>query len=87
MSTRTIVRASLVCPRCHSHDVSRSRTRGFLERAARVFGLRPFRCMDCYDRFFSFGSVARRDPQPSEPDGLHPETAPPRGESAKLRRV
>jgi hypothetical protein len=61
MSTESNTRHLLACPHCRSTDVTRSRTRGFLERAARVFGLRPFRCRDCYDRFFSFGDPLRRE--------------------------
>lgn len=60
MSTQSIVPVSLACPRCRGSDVSRSRTRGFIERLARFLGLRAFRCMTCYERFFSFADTGRQ---------------------------
>jgi hypothetical protein len=81
-------RDSLACPRCHSHDVARSRTRGFLERGARIFGLRPFRCMACYGRFFSLGGRIRRDAEDSHSGGGDADgSLGPRGKSANLRHV
>jgi hypothetical protein len=70
MSTESITRSYLACPHCQRHDVARSRTRGILERLARLFGLKAFRCRDCYERFFSFGGRLRRDARPPH-DSAH----------------
>jgi hypothetical protein len=41
------------CPRCAGSEVTRSRTRNFVERMLKhVIGLVPFRCLDCDRRFF-----------------------------------
>ena len=43
------------CPRCKTSDVRPSRTRTFLERIILLlFFLRPFRCNECYRRFYGF---------------------------------
>lgn len=41
------------CPACKSNDVTRSRTRSFIERILKYL-LRtvPYRCADCSHRFF-----------------------------------
>ncbi len=45
--------ADLKCPFCGSGRVRRSRPRSFVDRLAlRVHWRRPFRCMDCYQRFY-----------------------------------
>jgi hypothetical protein len=42
-------------PQCRSIETSRSRRRGTVERyLLRVIGLRPFRCLNCDVRFYSF---------------------------------
>lgn len=40
------------CPCCGSPDVRRSRTQGFAEVPKMVFGVYPFRCLACSERFF-----------------------------------
>jgi DNA-directed RNA polymerase subunit RPC12/RpoP len=43
------------CPRCDSQSIARSRIRGmFGQMARRMFGLRPYRCLDCWHRFMGF---------------------------------
>ena len=39
-------------PKCGSEEVTRSRRRHMGERIASLFGIKPFRCSDCYTRFF-----------------------------------
>jgi hypothetical protein len=43
-----------VCPRCGSHDTTRSH-RGFLERLLGLLWLLPYRCRACRERFWRFG--------------------------------
>ncbi len=46
--------ADLRCPFCGSRRIRKSRRRAFLERiSSRFLSRRPFRCMDCYERFYS----------------------------------
>ena len=46
--------ADLTCPFCGSRRIRRSHRRAFLERvSSRFLRRRPFRCMDCYERFYS----------------------------------
>jgi len=41
------------CPECHSEQIRRSKRRGIIERdLLSVVGIKPFRCVDCYHRFF-----------------------------------
>ena len=41
------------CPRCHSEQIRRSKRRGLVELGLlSIIGLKPFRCVDCYHRFF-----------------------------------
>ena len=44
----------LTCPFCGSRRIRRSHRRAFLEHiSSRFLRRRPFRCMDCYERFYS----------------------------------
>jgi hypothetical protein len=43
------------CPKCRADYLTRSRTRGRLERLLRLSGVQPFRCLACYNRFFALG--------------------------------
>ncbi len=46
--------ADLRCPFCGSKRIRRSHRRAFLEHiSSRFLRRRPFRCMDCYERFYS----------------------------------
>jgi uncharacterized protein YlaI len=47
--------AARMCPHCHSPAVARSRVRGGLlgRTAGRLFGIRAYRCLDCWHRFFA----------------------------------
>jgi hypothetical protein len=46
------------CPQCRSIATSRSHRRGTVERfLLTVIGLRPFRCLNCDARFYSFGRL------------------------------
>jgi hypothetical protein len=45
----------LNCPQCRSIETSRSHRRGAVERyLLAVIGVRPFRCLNCDARFYSF---------------------------------
>lgn len=47
-------RASRECPKCESQSVARSRIRGWVGEATKqMFGLRPYRCLDCWHRFMA----------------------------------
>ena len=41
------------CPRCHSEQIRRSKRKGLVERGfLNAVGLKPFRYVDSYHRFF-----------------------------------
>lgn len=40
------------CPRCHSSEISHSRTKRIYDFLMQIVGLRPFRCMECRKRFY-----------------------------------
>ena len=41
------------CPRCQSLSVAHSRIRGAVgQMARRLLRVRPYRCLDCWHRFF-----------------------------------
>ncbi|MFN7135639.1 MAG: hypothetical protein ACK4N5_26440 [Myxococcales bacterium] len=50
------------CPRCHSWDVNRSRTRNVFERALALGTFAPRRCSACGWRGFRFGRTASESP-------------------------
>ena len=39
------------CPRCGWHNTRPSHTSNVIDRVVRVFGLRPYRCRSCGNRF------------------------------------
>ena len=41
-----------VCPKCGSGYAQRSHRRGWKDRAASWFGMRPYRCWQCHRRFY-----------------------------------
>lgn len=41
-----------LCPNCGSKEVCRSRRHGAVESLLHVLRIVPFRCEDCYKRFF-----------------------------------
>ena len=44
------------CPDCGSARIARSHQRGILERyVGPIFQVHPYRCRDCYTRFYSLG--------------------------------
>src|SRR5499426_418941 len=53
----------LVCLKCGSSDIRRSKRHGPLEWVLKRFFIVPWRCMFCYKRFFRphFGSFTRRE--------------------------
>ncbi len=57
--------ADLRCPSCGSRRIRKSRRRAFLERfSSRFLNRRPFRCMDCYERFYSPEQTDASRPRP-----------------------
>ena len=44
----------LNCPACGSANIRRSQRRNVFENALRSLRLRPWRCLDCQERFFRF---------------------------------
>lgn len=58
-----------LCPFCGSKRVRRSHPHAFVERVLLPFiRRRPFRCMDCYQRFYS--STRNDSPKPTDPRPL-----------------
>jgi DNA-directed RNA polymerase subunit RPC12/RpoP len=51
------------CPMCGWMDVRRSMPRGFLDRAVRIFGLVPYRCRSCGQRFYR---PQQESPEPTD---------------------
>ena len=52
------------CPECGSADVVRSRRHGLLESALKlVVRLRPYRCRECFHRFFGYVNAELRPHQ------------------------
>jgi hypothetical protein len=47
------------CPRCAGGAVARSRRRSVLERMTKLMNLGPYRCLDCYHRFFGCRRLVR----------------------------
>jgi len=44
----------LICPRCQQESSRRSRRRGSRDYLIGIFGLRPWRCRDCDNRFYAW---------------------------------
>ena len=44
----------MLCPTCHSSSTRRSQRRGFRDGFWSLFGLRPWRCRTCGERFFGW---------------------------------
>jgi hypothetical protein len=41
------------CPNCYSEQIRRSKRRGVIEQTLlTVVALKPYRCLDCYGRFY-----------------------------------
>lgn len=49
----------MICPNCKSQDVSRSHRRKGFERLISFFGIYPFRCFDCRNRFYRYSPNPR----------------------------
>jgi hypothetical protein len=63
-----------VCPRCGSSEVFYSRRRGFAEKWVLPLAmLRPFRCAECFQRYYRSAFIQAR--QPRERKGV--TTMPP----------
>lgn len=43
---------ALECDQCGGRQIRRARLVGFSERVRAIFGIYPFRCRDCQNRFF-----------------------------------
>jgi hypothetical protein len=52
-ATTSQSKASRVCPACHSRAVARSRRRAIYEQFASIIGVFPYRCRDCFHRFWA----------------------------------
>ena len=44
----------MICPRCQGESCRRSRRRGFSDIIFTIFGLRPWRCRGCEERFYAW---------------------------------
>lgn len=76
--------ADLTCPFCGSRRIRRSHRRAFLERiSARFLRRRPFRCMDCYERFYSPEQTDAPRPPMADP----PKSGPPRDQPVRETAV
>jgi hypothetical protein len=57
----------VVCPQCQSKAIRRSKRRGIFESfVLSLISIRPFRCTDCYHRFY--GLI-------SQPDSIQTKSA------------
>jgi transposase-like protein len=60
MWAMSILSRSSVCPNCASAATHRSRRKGYLEQILHtVFFVSPFRCADCYERYFRVRFLTR----------------------------
>jgi len=41
-----------MCPQCGSATVRRSHRHGLVDRILQIVRFRPYRCQECYNRFF-----------------------------------
>ena len=62
--------SAMGCPRCGSGDARRSRRRG-LERLLSLFGIWPYRCSACGERFHRLGTPS--DASHAASTGLSPD--------------
>jgi hypothetical protein len=74
---RTFVRGWLMpaCWCCGAHKVRKSKSDGFLDKAAGVILLRPFRCTGCRERFYAPLFMADRPSQKRAAKGTRPSRA------------
>jgi predicted RNA-binding Zn-ribbon protein involved in translation (DUF1610 family) len=68
MSTSGVGGIQHTCPHCGSATVRRSHRRGVVDRILQVVRFRPYRCQECYNRFF-------RIPRKDADDQIHDSTA------------
>jgi hypothetical protein len=52
MQASAVVRAEVRCPRCGRTAIRPARLRTLLDHIGLAVRLRPFRCRNCYTRFF-----------------------------------
>jgi predicted RNA-binding Zn-ribbon protein involved in translation (DUF1610 family) len=52
MSASGIGSIQHICPQCGSATVRRSHRRGVVDRILQMVRFRPYRCQECYNRFF-----------------------------------
>jgi hypothetical protein len=45
-----------ICPHCGSDIVRRSHRRGLVDRILQIVRIRPYRCQECYNRFFKLAA-------------------------------
>jgi len=78
--------ADLACPFCGSRRIRRSHRRAFLEHfSSRFLRRRPFRCMDCYERFYSPEQTDAPRPRASMADA--PKPGPPQNQPVPEREI
>ena len=68
MSTGGFGSVQHTCPHCGSATVRRSHRRGVVDRILQMVRFRPYRCQECYNRFF-------RIPRKDVADQIHDSTA------------
>jgi predicted RNA-binding Zn-ribbon protein involved in translation (DUF1610 family) len=52
MTTNSVTNVQLMCPQCGSATVRRSHRQGLVDRILQIVRFRPYRCQECYNRFF-----------------------------------
>jgi uncharacterized protein with PIN domain len=45
----------LICPNCDGKNIRRSHRKNLIEKTSSLFFFKPFRCVDCHHRFWSYG--------------------------------
>jgi hypothetical protein len=59
-----MVLTEYICPRCGSSEVFYSRRRNFTEKwILRLALLRPFRCAECFERYYRSVFIQAREPR------------------------
>ena len=66
MSLRFPYRSERQCPHCGGYDVVRSRRGSLLQPFLFFLLLRPYRCLECYKRFYGYVRAARVEAEEQE---------------------
>jgi len=54
VAERAVKHKRLICPNCDGRSIRRSHRKNLIEKAGSLFFIKPFRCMDCNQRFWRY---------------------------------